>query len=218
MAWKKKPLSACNLYLILDAGVADYDRLMAVMKQAVLCGVDIVQLRDKLGDAKDILRFSKKAMAWLKGRVPFIVNDRVDLAFIAGAGGVHLGQDDIPVKQARKILGPRALIGVSCQTMSHVIRAREQGADYVGFGSVFKTLTKPERSSMDLRKLAVVARYVERNRYPLFAIGGIAQNNVAQVQAAGIQRIAVCRDVLLAKDPRKSVMVLKAALAGNIKL
>ncbi len=218
MVSKRKRLSGCRLYLILDAQVVPYARLFDLLKMSAQHGVDIVQLRDKLGTVRDALSFSRKAMAWLKGRIPFIVNDRVDVALLSGADGVHLGQDDIPVTDARRILGARAIIGRSCQTMGHLKAAVAEGADYAGFGSVFKTLTKPGRLPMDPRLLTRAARFSDLNGYPVFMIGGISRANSNEVRACGVRRVAVCRDILLAKDARVSVGEWRRALACDSKL
>jgi thiamine-phosphate pyrophosphorylase len=186
-----------------------YDELFVKMKIAVHSGVDIVQLRDKLGTSREALKFSQRALAWLRGRVPFIVNDRIDIAQLSGADGVHLGQDDIPVPQARQLLGPGKIIGRSCQTLAHVRAAHREGADYIGFGSVFKTLTKPERRPMALARLRLAAKV---SRLPLFAIGGITRENAGHIRACGVSRVAVCRDILLAKDIAFSVEEMKRAL------
>ncbi|MBF0593796.1 MAG: thiamine phosphate synthase [Candidatus Omnitrophica bacterium] len=212
MVSKKELLSGCKLYLILDAGVCPYDRLLEVLKEAALSGVDIVQLRDKVGSAKDMLDFSRKAITWLRGRIPFIVNDRIDVAKISGASGVHLGQDDLPLGEARKILGPQAIIGTSCQNLVHLRQAFDDRADYVGFGSVYKTQTKPERAPMDLDMLVKAAHYADVKEFPLFAIGGITRDNLEQVTIKGIRRIAVCREILLAKDVPYSVGEIRRLL------
>lgn len=201
------------MYLILDAGVVPYPYLFDVFKTSVQHGVDIVQLRDKLGTVRNTLSFARKAVAWLKGRVPFIVNDRVDIALLSGADGVHLGQDDIPVAEARRILGPRAMIGCSCQTMTHLRTAVQQGADYAGFGSVFKTLTKPDRLPMDRNLIFSAERFSNDKDLPVFMIGGVARDNCRELLACGVRRVAVCRDILLAKDARASVREWREALA-----
>src|SRR3990167_1425344 len=110
MPWKKKSLNDAKLYLILDRDVGTYEKLFEILKQSVQAGVDIVQLRDKKGTARDILAFSKQALRFLRGRVPYIINDRVDLALIVAADGVHLGQEDIPVSTARRKLGAKAIV------------------------------------------------------------------------------------------------------------
>src|ERR1044072_5678564 len=128
---KKKYLQNCNLYLILDRDVNSYDELFSIAKVAVTKGVDILQIRDKKGHAKEIAGFSKKLVGITKHRIPVIVNDRADIALLTSASGVHVGQDDISVAEARRLLGPKAIIGASCQSMKHVIDANEDGADYI---------------------------------------------------------------------------------------
>ena len=129
--------------MILDRQVNDDGRLFEITRGSIRHGVDIIQLRDKLGTARDTLKCFKGILRAVNGRVPVIMNDRVDLAIAAGADGVHLGQEDIPIKDARRMIGPKAVIGVSCQSYEHARQAQRDGADYIGFGSVFKTLTKP---------------------------------------------------------------------------
>ena len=204
-------IAHCKLYLILDTQVAGHGRLLSVLKTAVRRGAGIVQLRDKNGSAKDILSFCRQALKITAGRIPFIVNDRVDLALLSRADGVHLGQDDISCRQARRVMGPKAMIGVSCQTLAHARKAQEEGADYIGFGSVFKTQTKPDRQSMDLK---VLRRVVAEMRIPVFPIGGINRSNVGVLTAMGIERAAVCRDILLAKDVGGGIGKFKKILRG----
>jgi thiamine-phosphate pyrophosphorylase len=184
-----------------------------VLQSGVNNGVDIVQLRDKLGTVQTALAFMARAERYLKGRIPFIVNDRADLACIAGASGVHVGQDDLPVAAARKICGRSLLVGKSCQTLAHVRAAYDEGADYVGFGSVFKTQTKPDRSPMDLDVLRKVVAYAAGVKLPVFAIGGITKENIACVHACGVTRVAVCREVLLAQDAARASRELKTLLS-----
>jgi thiamine-phosphate pyrophosphorylase len=155
------------------------------------------------------LFFARKVQRHLADRIPFIVNDRVDIACLSGASGVHVGQDDLPVAEARKILGRKKIVGTSCQTLGHIRRAVEDGADYIGFGSVFRTLTKPGRSPMDFGLLKQAVRAAQRARVPLFAIGGIGQNNLPLVTSCGVKRVAVCRDILLAEDVHSSVGELR---------
>ena len=209
------PLNACKLYLILDTQVCDYKRLWSVLQSGVNNGVDIVQLRDKLGTVQNALSFVLRAQCYLKGRIPFIVNDRADLAVIAGASGVHVGQDDLSISDARRIGGRSMRVGRSCQTLAHLRAAVREGADYVGFGSVFTTQTKPDRLPMDLEVLRKAALYAAKVKVPLFAIGGITHENVARVRGCGVTRVAVCREVLLAQDPGRSSRELKRALISN---
>jgi thiamine-phosphate pyrophosphorylase len=217
MLLRKRLLWRAKLYLILDRQVNDYDRLFEIAGES-LEWVDIVQLRDKKGCARDILSFSRKILKMLKGRIPFIINDRVDLAMSSGADGVHLGQEDIPIQEARQIIGDKAIIGLSCQTYEHARQAERDGADYIGFGSVFKTLTKPGRCAMELELLRRVVRDVQ---IPVFAIGGITPKRISKLRVIGVERFAVCRAVCDARNIEEAVREIKACLdrqeAGNMR-
>jgi thiamine-phosphate pyrophosphorylase len=202
MRSNKKSLAAAKVYLILDTQVLDYSALLQVLKDSVRGGADIVQLRDKKGSAKEILAFCREVLRITKHKLPFIVNDRADLAFFSGADGLHVGQEDLDHLQARKMMGPGKIIGVSCQTLAHALKAQAQGADYIGFGSVFQTKTKPERQAMDLDLLQEVIRQV---KVPVFPIGGISRGNIGQLVPLGVKRVAVCRDILLAKNVAQAV-------------
>ena len=195
--------------MILDIQVCDYRRSWQILKKAVQGGIDIVQLRDKHGSARETLRFAQKIQTYLADRIPFIVNDRVDIALLSGASGVHVGQDDLPLAEVRKILGPQKIIGASCQTVAHIRQAEKEGVDYIGFGSVFKTLTKPDRPSMNL---AILGRAAREARVPLFAIGGITRKNLSEVMAIGPTRVAVCREIMLSDDVALSVGEMKKLL------
>ena len=198
----KRSLKQARLYLVLDARVQSYAEMMKVLRQAVRAGVQVIQMRDKDSSAKDILKFTQQALQYIHGRIPFIVNDRLDIAKAVGAQGVHLGQEDLPVAVARKIVGLKMIIGASCQTLAQAKKAQEDGADYIGFGSVFKTLTKPERAAMNLDLLARVVRDI---RIPVFAIGGINGENAAQLRALGVNRVAVTRSISLADNVTATV-------------
>lgn len=204
MRWNKKYLKQSNLYLILDHQVYPYEKLFQIMKQAVQAGVDIVQLRDKQGSSRDIISFSQKAMHYLKGRAAYVINDRVDIAQIVQADGVHVGQEDIPVPMVRSLVRQKMMIGVSCQSLAMVKQAERDGADYIGFGSVFKTQTKPHRDPMNQ---PLLKRVVTMSSLPIFPIGGINLTNIDQVINSGATRVAVCRDIACA--PRISEVVKK---------
>lgn len=208
MRSNKKLLARAKLYLILDTQVLDYSVLLQVLKDSVRAGVDIVQLRDKNGSAKEILDFCRRILKVTKHQIPFIVNDRADLALISGADGLHIGQDDLGYVQARRLMGPGKIIGVSCQNLQQARLAQASGADYIGFGSVFQTRTKPGRQAMDLDLLQRVIRKI---KIPIFPIGGISRSNIGRLIPLGVTRAAVCRDILLAKDPPKAVRELKGA-------
>lgn len=159
--------------------------------------MDVIQLRDKCGSAADIIRLSTEIIRFTKQSVLYIINDRVDIAHAIDCDGVHIGQDDIPLDKARALLGPRKIIGVSCQSLRQSIKAQEGGADYIGFGSVFKTLTKPERQPMELGLLRKVLNRID---IPVFPIGGIDRAGLAVLQRMGVERAAICRAICEAKD------------------
>ena len=198
--------------MILDRQVNDDGRLFEIAWESIRHGVDIIQLRDKLGAARDTLRCLKGILRAVNGRVPVIINDRADLASLTGADGVHLGQDDVPVKDARRMLGTKAIIGVSCQSYEHARQAQLAGADYIGFGSVFKTLTKPERNPMNLDLLKKVIQEVS---VPVFAIGGIRAQNIAALRTIGVKHFAICRAVCTARNIKEAVSEIKKEISGH---
>lgn len=201
MPWKKRSLLKSKLYLILDTQVNDAAAILRIVRSSLAAGVDIVQLRDKKGSAKEILALSQKILKITRSRIPFILNDRVDLAIAAGAEGVHVGQDDLPLSLVRKMIGAGKIVGVSCQNLKQAKLAEREGADYIGFGSVFKTKTKPERDSLDLNLLADVVREI---KIPVFAIGGIDLDNARRLQRFGVNRFAVCRAICEAKNVQEA--------------
>ena len=208
MRSNKKLLARAKLYLILDTQVLDYGLLLQVLKDSVRAGIDIVQLRDKKGTTKEILDFCNKVLRITRHQIPFIVNDRADLALASGADGLHVGQDDLEYPQALRLMGRNKIIGVSCQNLTQALKAQSQGADYIGFGSVFQTQTKPGRKAMDLDLLKKVIGQIKT---PIFPIGGISRGNIRQLIPLGVTRVAVCRDILLAKDAGQAVSELKRA-------
>lgn len=212
MPLRKESLRKAELYLILDRQVNDDGRLFEVARESIRHGVDIIQLRDKLGIARDTLKCFKGILRAVNGRVPVIMNDRVDLAIAALADGVHLGQDDVPIRDARRMFGTRAVIGVSCQSYERARQAQAQGADYIGFGSVFKTLTKPERNPMNLDLLKKVVREIS---VPVFAIGGITLENIPALRAIGVRHFAVCRAICTARNIREATSDIKKEISGQ---
>jgi thiamine-phosphate pyrophosphorylase len=141
----------------------------------------------------------------------FIVNDRPDIARLADADGVHLGQDDLPIHEARRIVGPDALIGVSTHNVDQVRRAVLEGANYLGIGPTFPSQTK----SFDaFAGLEFVKQALAETSLPAFALGGIHPGNVEQIRASGARRIAVSLAICAAADPRQVARQLRHALAA----
>jgi thiamine-phosphate pyrophosphorylase len=176
--------------------------------------VDVVQLREKTMEDGAFLELADDLRLLCAAKdVLFIVNDRVEAARLVGADGVHLGQDDMSVADARRILGPDALIGVSTHDATELACALADGADYVGVGSVFATSTKGRDVLVSgPAALAPPAARAEAAGVPAFAIGGITAENVVDVVEAGFRRVAVCAGVLASDDSGRRARELVAAL------
>jgi thiamine-phosphate pyrophosphorylase len=196
-------LDAARLYFICD--IAHLDAL----EPALRGGVDIFQLRDKTAGDEELLRAGQRARTLCDRHAAlFVVNDRPDLAAAAGADGVHLGQDDMSIEEARERVGPDMLIGRSTHSPEQIDGAH--GADYIGVGPVHATPTKLGRPAVGLE----LVRYAAANAtVPFFAIGGIDASNIAAVVAAGATRAAVVRALGDAVDPEGAARSLRAALA-----
>lgn len=197
---KLKRLEDKKLYLVTDRSMfSSVDDFLDAVGASLKGGVQIVQLREKTATAKEFVELGKrvKELCALYDAL-FIINDRVDVAHIIGADGVHLGQDDIDIDSARHILGKDAIIGISTHAPEQAEKAVASGADYIGVGPVFETPTKPGRKSVGLEYVEWASKNVS---IPWFAIGGINTENVSEVIDAGASRIAVVRAIINAKKP-----------------
>lgn len=208
MPLKKKLLRNSRLYLILDKDVCGPDkRLKMILRKALKGGVDIVQLRDKLSPTKDIIRRANELLPICKKHgVPLIINDSLDVVMATNADGLHLGQNDLPVRFARKILGPKKIIGLSCHNIEDVKRAQREKADYLGFGPVYKTETKPHERPQGLRALKKALIFSKKI---IFSIGGITMDKTQEMKGYHPMRIAVCREICEALDVQKKTKELK---------
>ena len=180
---------------------------MDFVKTALDAGVRLFQLRMKTPETRRIYEMALAVGPVVQaGGGIFIVNDRVDIAKVVGADGVHLGQEDLPLADARAIQGPGKLIGISTHNLVQATEAEAGGADYIGFGPIFPTTTKenpdPVVGVHGLREVRA------RVRIPIVAIGGITPKNAADVRAAGADCCAVVSAVLAAPDPRKAIAEL----------
>lgn len=170
------------------------------------------QLRDKLHSKQKVLDSALEMAGILdRDKTLFIVNDYPDIAALCGADGVHLGQGDLGLKQARMLLGEDKIIGVSCHSLTQARQAQEAGADYIGIGPVYPTATKPGCRAIGINALR---RLKGKINIPYFAIGGIDEDNIEQVIQAGASRAAVCRSVLGAAEPLKAARTLFRKLKG----
>lgn len=195
---KKERIKNKKLYLVTSS-MPSQDEFLDRVALALKGGVQIVQLREKAAPAKDIIELGIKLreLCSLYDAL-FIVNDRVDIAKITCADGVHLGQDDIEIKQARKILGDEAIIGVSTHSPDQAKEAMDSGADYIGVGPVFETPTKPGKKAVGLEYVKWASQNAD---IPWFAIGGINSENLSEVLNAGVSSVAVVRAIMNAENP-----------------
>lgn len=192
-----------NLYLVTNSDSFDSDdAFLDAVASALEGGVDVLQLREKKMSANRILELGKKIkQLCLQYDTTFIINDRIDIAALLEADGVHLGQDDLDVKSAREILGANAIVGISTHAPEQALKAVEDGADYIGVGPVFATPTKEGRIPVGLEYVKWVS---ENITLPAFAIGGIDLENCNQVFDAGIKKLGVVRAIINATSPQKS--------------
>lgn len=211
-AVRRRRLAAARLYLVAPARIRA-GRLADLIPALAAAGVDVVQLRDRT-IPEAALRAEAVACAGAAGDagILFVVNDDPGLAREAAADGVHLGQEDGAVSEARTLLGPEALVGRSTRGGEVLAAAAAEGADYAAVGPVWETPTKPGRAAVGIGTVAAAAREA---RLPWFAIGGIDSRRVGRVAAAGAGRIVVVRAIADAEDPGAAARDLRARLLGG---
>jgi thiamine-phosphate pyrophosphorylase len=207
----RQRLAGVHLY-VLVSGPACTAALDWTIAEAAAGGAEMVQLREKKLDDRALLERARQVRQWTeKAGLLFIMNDRPDIARLARADGVHLGQDDMPVSDARHILGPDALIGVSTHNLGQVRQAVLDGASYIGVGPTFPSGTKEFAS---LAGLEFMQAALHETSLPAFVIGGVNQETVAAAVAAGARRVAVCQTVCAAEDPRSAAADLHRCLVA----
>ncbi|SCM82432.1 Thiamine-phosphate synthase [uncultured Sporomusa sp.] len=188
-----------SLYLVTDRDCLGGKELVATVEQALQGGATVVQVREKNLSTLEFFQVTSRIKSITdKYGVPLIVNDRADIALAVDAAGLHIGQEDLPLAVARRLLGPDKIIGVSASTLEEALLAQEQGADYLGVGAVFPTNTKDDADSVSLAALKSIKEQV---RIPVVAIGGINRSNVQPVMETGIAGVAVVSAVIAAQDP-----------------
>ncbi len=187
-----------TLYLVTDRDWMSTATLEEAVEQAILGGCTLVQLREKTASS---LEFYKNALSVKvitdKYNVPLIINDRVDIALAIDAAGVHVGQSDLPATIIRKILGNDKIIGVSANSVDMAIKARQEGADYIGVGALYSTSTKTDVNVICKEELIRIRKAVT---IPIVGIGGINKENAVNLAATGIDGIAIVTAVLAQKD------------------
>lgn len=205
-----RTLHDCRLYVITGENYHPGRPLEEVMEAAILGGADIVQLRDKHAAKGELLAKAKELRRLTRRHgVLFIVNDDAELALAAEADGVHLGQGDMPLSEARYIVGKELLIGISTHDIAQALEAERAGADYVGVGPVYPTETKPGRAAVTT---SYVAEAAARLRIPFFAIGGISPDTAEAVLASGARRLCAVSAVVGQPDPTAACISLKRSI------
>ena len=200
-----------NLYLITGRGETLGRNLEFVVEEALRGGVRAVQLRDKGASTKELYEtaYELRRLTSRYGAKLFI-NDRADVALAVDADGVHIGSASLPLYKVRRLLGERKLIGVSCHNQTQAITAQEMGADFITFGPVYHTPSKAEYGEpVGLAKLATVAELLQ---IPVFALGGVKQENCAEAVACGVRGVALISGILSAAEPREAAKRLLAIL------
>ena len=201
-----------SLYLVTDRRLSLGRSTVEVVAAAVSGGVTCVQLREKHCSTREFLEEARRVRELLVGTgVPLIINDRLDVALAVAADGVHLGQNDMHLSDARRLVGERLVIGISAESVADAIRAEAEGADYIGVSPVFTTPTKMDTAPpLGLEGLREIRRAVS---LPLVAIGSIRHDNAAQVLRAGADGLAVVSAIVSAPCPRTAAAALRQQIA-----
>jgi thiamine-phosphate pyrophosphorylase len=209
-----------RLYALVDPEHAGGHSLPELVRGAAEGGATLIQLRDKRCETREMVALARAIKAVLKPLgVPFIVNDRVDVALAAEADGVHVGQDDMDPADARRLLGPDAIIGLSVKTMAHAQAAPLQHLTYVAIGGVFPTTSKDNKTSIGtdgLRQL-VASVHARMPGFPVGAIAGITETNAGDVVAAGVDGICVISALSKAKDPAATARKLRGIVDAALE-
>ena len=211
---KEEIKKAMHLYAVTDSSWLKGRKLSAVVEEAIQGGVTCVQLREKELSKEKLLTLAKEVKAVTRQyHIPFILNDEVELAKQIDADGVHIGQEDKALTEARKILGPDKIIGVSAHTVEEAVEAERNGADYLGVGAVFGSSTKKDANPLTLDLLKEISEAVS---IPVVAIGGIKKENILQLSGSGIDGVAVVSALFAAKEIKQAAKQL-VELSGKIQ-
>lgn len=203
-----------RLYALVDPAAAG-GRALPDLAKLIAPSTTLVQLRDKQGQTRAMIEEARALKAALEPfGIPLLINDRVDVVLVSEADGVHIGQDDMPVADARRLLGPKAIIGLSLKTVEHARAAPLDLLDYVAIGGVYATTSKDDASCIGIAGLKAVADAVRRRKagYPICAIAGINAGNAGDVINAGADGVAVISALSLAPDPAAAALKLRGVV------
>ncbi len=199
-----------TLYAVTDAAWTGEKTLIQQVKEALEAGITFLQLREKHLSEEEFLREAVEIKRLTdQYQIPFVINDNIEIAQKAGADGVHVGQDDMPVEEVRKILGEDKIIGVSAHNVEEAVRAEQGGANYLGVGAVHTTATKENTSAVSMEEMKKICQTVS---IPVVAIGGIKKNNMNVLSGTGVDGIAVVSAIFAAKNIKEETKELLEAV------
>jgi thiamine-phosphate pyrophosphorylase len=211
-----KSISECRLYGIIDTGYVTVERLASITRELIAGGVDILQLRAKKQSVVEILAMARELAPLCRAAgIPFILNDHPELVREAGADGAHVGQDDMSVAEARRLTGSGALIGKSTHSLEQARAAASESPDYIGFGPLFATPTKPDYAPIGTHEIRAANGLPG---LPVFCIGGIRLDNLPDVIDAGARRVVIVSDLLLSPNPSARTASCKQLLEESAKI
>jgi len=193
-----------DLYVITD----QREKLLEIIEEILIAGVRIIQHRFKTGTDKNHLQEAIQIKNLCnKYNALFIINDRVDIALASNADGIHLGQDDLDLKNARKLLGYSKIIGISANNEIDISNSLKDGCDYIGIGPVFETATKKDKKPLGIERIKILTKDLN---IPWFAIGGIKKNNISYLKSNGFKKFALVSQLMNSEDPKEdAIMILK---------
>jgi thiamine-phosphate pyrophosphorylase len=210
-AYRISRLHTARLYAIVDLGYVLPENVLAITRALIEGGADIIQLRAKNHSPQLIESLAQQMLPLIRAHdVLFVINDHPGIAAAVGADIVHVGQDDDAIEKARAIVGPDILVGKSTHSLAQATAAQQEGADYIGFGPLFATGTKPDYTPIGLADIKAVHQQVG---VPIFCIGGVNAARLDEVLAAGALRVVVVSDLLLATDVRTHTAGMRARVA-----
>jgi len=209
MTNKKNKLNDTDFYFITDRNISGKNMISHV-KDAIKAGVKIIQYRDNEASTKEKIEIAKKIKKLAEGKAIFIVNNDVGFALAVNADGVHLGQEDMPYDDARRLLGRNKIIGLTVHNMREALNAEKKGADYIALSPIFETTTKPDAGKPSGLELIREAR--KKIKIPFTAIGGINQDNLDDVLNAGAKSVVMISAVLSKKDVKWEIKRIRAII------
>ena len=201
-----------TLYICTDSGLMSSETVEQSVEAVLKGGAGVIQLREKNASSRELFELATRVKEITDSYgVPLIINDRLDIALAVDADGVHLGQNDLPCAVARKILGEDKIIGITAPTVEAAVKARADGADYIGVGAMFVTSTKSDAKPNTRENLAAIRAAVD---IPIVIIGGVKRTNVLEFSGMGINGAAVISDIIADKDPENAAREMREILKG----